>query len=103
MTTFYRDADIPAMLADFGVPVAFDGITDQKGIVDYVDSVTLKENGIAGVVNKAITVQLQTSAFPSLVANNAIQKRIVVDGVTYTVRDRLQQTDGAMTHLLCTN
>jgi hypothetical protein len=103
MPTFYRDADLPAMLADFGVPVVFDGITDQKGIVDYVDNVTLKENGIAGVVNKAITVMLQTSAFPSLASNNAIQKPITVDGVTYTIRDRLQQTDGAMTHLLCTN
>lgn len=102
MTTFYRDADIPAMLADFGVTVVFDGIT-AVGVVDYVDNVTLKENGIAGVVNKAITVMLQTSAFPSLASNNAIQKPIVVDGVHYTIRDRLQQTDGAMTHLLCTN
>lgn len=102
MTTFYADADIPAMLADFGVVVVLDSIT-AKGVVDYVDGVTLKENGIAGVINKAITVMLQTRAFPSLAANNAVGKSITVDGVSYTVRLREQTTDGAITHLLCTN
>ncbi len=72
MTTFFADADIPAMLADFGVPVVFDGVSGQKGVVDYVDAVTLQQNGIAGVTNKAITVMLQTSAFPSLAANSAV-------------------------------
>jgi hypothetical protein len=99
---FYADSDIPAMLADFGVAVVFDGVT-AKGIVDYVDAVTLQQNGIAGVTNKAITVMLQTTVFPSLIANNAINKPITVDGVPYTVRERLQQSDGAITHLLCTN
>lgn len=103
MTTFFNDADIPSMLADFGVPVVFNGVSGHKGIVDYVDGVTLKENGISGVVNKAITVQVQTSAFPALLANNAIGLPITVDGVNYTVRQRLQLTDGATTHLLCTN
>lgn len=104
MTTYFHDADIPAMMADFGVSVTFDGITLPQGVImDYVDNVTLKENGIAGVINKAITAMLQTSEFPSLVANNAVGKPIVVDGVTYTVRQRLQQSDGAITHLLCTN
>jgi len=98
----FRDSDIPTMLNDFGVPVQFDGISG-IGLVDYVDSVTLKENGLAGVVNKAITVMLQTSAFPSLAGMNAIGQPITVDGARYNVRDRLQQSDGAMTHLLCTN
>ena len=100
--TFFGDSDIPAMLADFGVAVVLDGVT-AKGVVDYVDAVTLKENGIAGVINKAITVMLQTTAFPSLGGNNAVGKQLTVDGVTYTVRERLQQSDGAITHLLCTN
>lgn len=103
MTTFFNDADIPSMLADFGVPVVFDGVSGQKGIVEYVDAVTLKENGIAGVVNKAITVQLQTSAFPALLTSDAVNMPITVDGVNYKVRQRLQLTDGATTHLLCTN
>lgn len=102
MTTFFANSDIPAMLADFGVVVVFDGVT-AKGIVDYVDGVTLKENGIGGVINKAITVMLQTSAFASLTANNAVNLPIIVDGVNYTVRLREQTTDGAITHLLCTN
>jgi len=101
MTTFFRDADIPSMLADFGVTVVFDGVT-ALGVVDYVDSVTLKENGIAGVINKAITVMLQTSAFASLTASNAVGLPITVDGVAYHIRQREQTTDGAVTHLLCT-
>jgi len=104
MTTFFNDADIAAMLKGCGgVPVNFDSISDQLGLVDYSDAVTFQENGIGGVINKAVTVTLQTSAFPSLVANNAVGKQITADGVTYTIRQRLQQTDGALTHLLCTN
>ena len=102
MTTFYRDIDIPTMLTDFGVAVVFDGIA-ATGLTDYVDSVTLKENGIAGVINKAITVMLQTSAFPSLTASNAVGQPITVDGVSYHIRQREQTTDGAITHLLCTS
>lgn len=98
MTTFYRDADIPAILADFGVAVVV-GAANGKGIVDYVDAVTLKENGIGGVINKAITVMVQTSAFPTAKVGDAV----TVDGTTYTVRERLQLTDGATTHLICTN
>lgn len=99
---YFGDSDIPAMLADFGVSVGLDGIY-ASGIVDYVDGVTLKENGISGVINKGITVMLQTTAFPSLMANSAVGKQITIDGVAYTVRERLQQSDGAITHLLCTN
>ena len=54
MTIYFHDADIPAMLADFGVTVVYGGVT-AKGLVDYVDGVTLKDNGIAGVINKAVT------------------------------------------------
>lgn len=96
--TFYRDADIPAMLTDFGVPVTV-GAASGQAIVDYVDAVTLQQNGIAGVINKAITVMLQTSAFPTAKVGDSV----TIDGVPYTVRERLQQTDGAITHLLCTN
>ena len=104
MTTFFNDADIAAMIKGCGgVPVTFDSIDDQLGLADYSDAVDFKENGIGGVINKAITVTLQTSAFPSLVGNSAVGKPITVDGVSYTIRQRLQQTDGALTHLLCTN
>lgn len=102
MTTFYRDTDIPSMLADFGVAVLFQSVS-AKGIVDYIDSVTLKENGIAGVHSKAITVMLQTSMFPGLAASNAVGLPITVDGTSYVIRQREQTTDGAVTHLLCTN
>jgi hypothetical protein len=88
------------MLNDFGVPVVLDGVS-AKGLADYVDSVTLRENGIGGVINKAITVQVQTSQFPDLTANNAVGLPIIVDGVPYKVIRREQVTDGAVTHLLC--
>lgn len=104
MTTFFNNADIAGMIKDAGgVPVTFGGISGQLGLVDYSDAVTFQQNGIAGVINKAITVTLQTSAFPALVAMNAVGQQITVDGVSYTIRQRLQQTDGALTHLMCTN
>lgn len=101
MPTFFQDADIPSMLIDFGVPVDFDGVS-ARGLVDYVDEVVLKENGIGGAVNKVITVALQTSAFPSLASGEpVINKPITVEDVAYKVCVPLQQADGAMTHLLC--
>ncbi len=104
MSTFFNNADIAGMIKYAGgVAIDFDGISSQMGLVDYSDAVTFQENGIGGVINKAVTVTLQTSAFPSLVANNAVGKQIRVDGALYIVRQRLQQTDGALTHLLCTN
>lgn len=104
MPAFYQDDDVPAMMRDFGVSVTFDAITLDKGaLMDYVDNVTLKENGIAGVTNKAITCILQTSAFPSLAGSDAVGKSITVDGTAYVIRQRLQQSDGAITHLLCTS
>lgn len=102
MPTFFHDAEIPAMLQDFGVPIILNG-TSGIGLVDYVDAISLKENGIAGVINKAITVAVQTSVFPDLVDNNAVGLAITVDGEDFHVRQRLQQSDGAMTHLLCNN
>lgn len=98
MTTFYRNADIPAMLADFGVPVTI-GAATANGIVDYVDAVTLQQNGITGVIGKTITVMVQTSVFPAVKVGDSL----TVDGVPYKVRLREQQTDGAITHLLCVN
>ena len=104
MTTFFNDQDISGMFAGVGgVAVMFDSVDDQQGLVEYVDSVTLKSMGISGVINKAITVMLQTSQFPSLGTSNGVGKPITVDGVTYTVRERIQTTDGAVSHLLCTS
>lgn len=104
MPSYYQDADIPGMLQDFGVPVDFDGLSAVQCLVDYVDEVVLKENGIGGTINKAVTVSLQTSTFPTLAAGDpVIGEPITVDGTPYKVRLPLQQSDGAMTHLLCTN
>jgi hypothetical protein len=102
MTTYMRDADIPFMLADFGVPVVYEGVRG-KGLVDYVDSVTLRENGIGGVINKAMTVLVQTSAFPSINASNAVGSQIIVDGQCFKIIRREQVSDGATTHLLVSN
>lgn len=100
MPTYFQDADIPALMQDFGVSVTLDSVT-ALGVVDYVDTAVLRELGIAGVINKAIKVVLQTSQFPSLAASNAVGKPITVDGVNYKVQSRLQESDGALTHLIC--
>lgn len=100
MPTFFGDDDIAAIMADeegFGVPVVF-GAYQGRGIVDYVGKDVLQSMGISGVSATAITVDVQTSAFPGL----TIKSVITVDGVQYSVRDRQQVGDGAETHLLCT-
>ena len=102
MPTFFGDDEIAAMFQDFGVECTFDGITYKYGaIVDYVDAVTLQDMGVTGVINKSVTAMMQTSKWPSLMNMDAVDKQIVIDGVGYTVRQRLQQSDGALTHLLC--
>jgi len=103
MTAFFNDSDIPAMFAGIGaVNVSLDGVSGQ-GLVDYADAIMLQNFRISGVINKAITVMLQTSQFPSLTSSSGVGKSITVDGTAYTVRERLQTTDGAITHILCTN
>jgi hypothetical protein len=102
MTITFRDADVSALFADaarmgLAVSVTIDGNTG-VGIVDENDQVIVSDGNRGGVVGGVTTVTVQTSAFPadSLVADKAI----VVDGVSYTIRQRLKESDAALTKIL---
>jgi hypothetical protein len=95
--TFFRDSDIPTLLADFGRPVVI-GSTNLVGIVDYVGRDVLPSMNISGISAEVITVAVQTSALPTGAVNNAA---ITVDGASFKIRDMQSVGDGAVTHILC--
>lgn len=100
LTGFYGDADIPAMLADFGVAVVIAGSppTTMLGIVDYVGKDVLLSQGVSGVSGTEITVTVQTSKLPLGLKNKHL---LTVDGKSMRIRDQNQEGDGALTKLLC--
>lgn len=103
MPSIYNDADVAAALSGpDSVSVTLGGATS-RGTKEDVDEVVLREHGIVGIMNKTITVLLQTSAFPALVSENAIGLPITVDGAAYSVVGRLRIDDGAMTHVICSS
>ena len=92
---FYGQADIPAMLAEFGVDVTIAGVT-AKGIQDRQGRAVL--DGEPGEVSDAVeTVIVQTGAFAGL----SIGVSIVVDGITFKVSDAQPFEDGALTRIDC--
>jgi hypothetical protein len=96
VSVVYRDADIgPIMALDFGVPVTIGG-TPGRGIVDENDTVVVTNNGRGEVISGVHTVQVQTSAFPTLANGTAI----IVDGVTYSIARKLTESDTAFTKLV---
>jgi hypothetical protein len=92
----FGDSDIPTMFADFGEPVAIDGVVG-VGIVDEEDQAFQTSDGQRGLVVLSVSaVLVQTSAWPGI----AIDDPIIVRGSDYTIRQRLRVTDGATTKLL---
>lgn len=101
LTGFYADADIPLLLADFGVAVIV-GSTPLLGIVDYVGKDVLAAGGISGISGTDILVTMQTSALPGYPTPLRNKSTLVtVDGVACRLRDSQQVGDGALTHLIC--
>jgi hypothetical protein len=93
---FFGDSDIPAMLAEFGVPVTAGGVGGY-GILDLNDTVEVFD-GHEQVVMRAITLVVQTSLFPhSAIATDAT---LTADGVSYAVIKPLGSGDGALSKLL---
>jgi len=93
--TYYNEAEIQAMLNEFGVDVTIAGVT-AKGIVDRVDEelmVGLETHGIG----KSIMVTVTSAAFPGL-TNEAMA---IVDGVSYKVTNIMQIGDGALKRFIC--
>lgn len=68
------------------------------GIVDENDQILVTDGNRGGVVGAITTVTVQTSAFSA--ASLKEGKLIVVDGVTYTIRQRLKESDAALTKIL---
>lgn len=95
MTIAFRDGDVAALFADMGVPITIAG-TSGLGLVDENDQIVVSNNGRGEVVGGIHTVTVQTSKFPPIANGQAI----VVDGVTYTVRQKLKEGDAALTKIL---
>ena len=67
------------------------------GVVEKDDQILVADpSGNGQVVVRVSSVTIQSSAFPLV----AIGSPITVDGVNYTVRERLAMGDGGLTKLL---
>ncbi|HEY6108696.1 MAG TPA: hypothetical protein VIV56_07320 [Gemmatimonadales bacterium] len=95
MATYYRQADIAAMLAEFGVPITL-GLTTVFGIVDRTEEEVLRGVG-AHSLGERIEVTVETDSLPGLVLNVEVS----VDGEMFGVRDVRRIDDGALTQFQC--
>lgn len=101
MTIAFRDADIPALFADFGVPVVIGGVSG-LGLLDENDQVLVTWGGLhhstpqGQVAGDVHTVTVQTSKFPAI----ALGLQIIVDGIVGSVRQKFKEGDGGLTKIL---
>lgn len=96
MTTVFRDGDIAVLIQNTGgVPITVDGVSG-FGLMDHSDEILFSDQNRGTVVVGMPTLTIQTSAFP----NAKIGSVVVVDGVTYTVRERMRQGDGGVSKLM---
>lgn len=95
MSIAFRDGDVAALFKDTGVPVTIGG-TPGLAIVIENDQVIVSNNGRGEVVGGAHTITVQASKFPSITNGMTV----VVDGVTYTIRQRVAETDAAQAKFL---
>lgn len=90
----FGDSDIPTMFADMGEPLFVNNIAG-IGLVDQEDQAFDSDSRKGIVVMAVTTVLVQTSAFPGI----KIDDPVIMDGVNYTIRERLRIHDGAITKL----
>lgn len=95
MTIAFRDGDVDFLFKDMGVPITINGISG-LGLVDENDQIVVSDAGRGEVVGGVHTVTVQTSKFPPI--TNGLP--IVVDSVSYTVRQKLKEGDAALTKIL---
>jgi len=91
----FGDADLPAMMADFGVPVTV-GTVAGLGILNEADEILVQDATRGGVTVLMTTVTVQTTKFPTMKIGDAV----VAGSVSFTIRERLRVGDGALTKLL---
>jgi len=91
----FGDADIPALMKDMGIAVTVGGMAG-IGLLDEADQLLVQDQNRGEVVATATTLTIQTSAFPNVKINDAVS----VGGKSFTVRERLRESDGGLTKLL---
>lgn len=92
---FYGESDIPTMLAEFGADVTI-GAETVKGLVD-IEAAHLVQSETY-VQGKNVVAIIKTGSLAGL----AVNATIIVDGVTYKVREHVpHDLDGALTKILC--
>lgn len=90
----FGDSDIPALLADMGVPVVI-GAVSTTGLLDDLPGQEFERGRVQSRIR---SVAVQTSVLPSLHIGDAI----TVDGTAYTIREwgpDPDSPDGAMTRI----
>jgi hypothetical protein len=95
MSTIWQDGDIPTLIsATGGVPCTIDGIAG-IALMDWNDELFTGDPARGQVIVGAPMLTIQTSAFP----NVKVDSVVVIDGNTWTVRERLKYGDGGTTKL----
>jgi len=92
----YRDGDIPGMLLDTGVEFVHAGIVT-KALLDTPEAEFLQATGKGGMIGKSVTAIIQSSKHPTI----SVKDTVKIDGIDYTVIERLKESDGGITRLLC--
>lgn len=100
MTITFRDGDVGALLRDMlaigaASPVSINGVSG-IGIVEENDQIVVTNGGRGEVVGGMHTVLVQTSQYPAIEQDMPM----VVDGKSYTVRQKLESGDSAVTKIL---
>ena len=94
----FGDSDLGAFFGDMGITVTHNGFTCQ-GFLDAND----QRDGQAfpgtavRVVDEQTVVTIPTSGIPTVVRDAPI----TVDGTVMSLRDAMQERDGAITYLYC--
>jgi len=93
MAPFFGDADLPALLADTGVPAVVNGVS-MRCLFDERDDVELSVEG-GRMIARGRPALFQTTAV--VAAGIALDQAVTIDGVSYRVVAITRQNDGAET------
>lgn len=92
---YFGTSDLPALLADTGVPVSWGSVTG-IGVVDQVDRELLQDQSIQ-FTGREVQVTLETTKFGAMKSGATL----VVDSVNHFVIQTRRTGDGALTEALC--
>lgn len=90
----FQDAEIETMLTDWGNILTANDLSAACTLDDR-EELVLEQDGGSGQIARRITATIRSSDFPSLAANDPIS----IDGVAYTVYQKLLLGDGALSEL----